>query len=117
MIGTAELKSILKSVASRDNGNLASQKLRINLRKCFAFGRLGRLGHVGTREGGANRLIRGEASHGLGYASSHITWTLPNIRSWKSGDFRGLCHSGGNAFFVQFQRPTKMTNHLWDGSF
>ena len=58
LIGTAELKSILKWVASRDNGNLASQKLRINLRKCFVFGRLGRLGHVGTREGGANRLIR-----------------------------------------------------------
>ena len=35
LIGTAELKSILKWVASRDNGNLASQKLRINLRKCF----------------------------------------------------------------------------------
>lgn len=44
----------------------------------------------------------------------YITWTLLNIRGWKSGDFRGLCHSGGNAFFVQFQRPTKMTNHLWD---
>ena len=56
------------------------------------------------------------ASHGLGYASSYTTWTLPNIRSWKSGDFRGLCHSGVNVFFVQFQRPTKMTNHLWDGS-
>ena len=72
LIGTAELKSILKWVASRDNGNLASQKLRINLRKCFFFGRLGRLGHVGTREGSANRLIRGGASHGLGYASSYI---------------------------------------------